>query len=160
MDYLRKYNDHSDYADDYEDGLIPTPGVCYCVAQDELHYDEQIKCLPENAQVWALYQSLICDSAILARDLREVFSVYVVNHETGDHQVKDWPAGDSVLMYTDNCHFFVYNADGGSYVSRVPISRTVESGYEQYAKQTVTNGCGQQVLDGFLENFEWEFVGK
>ena len=158
MDYLRKYNDHSDYQADSDK---PTISVSYCVTQDEVHYDdERTQCLPENAQSWALYQSLICDNAILARDLNNIFSKYEVSYSEGEYEGKDWPTGDPVLMYTDECHFFGYNADGGSYWARVPISRTVEPGYEQYAKRTVTNGCGQQVLDGFLGDFEWVYVGK
>lgn len=37
MDYLRKYNDHSDYQ---SDNNKPTPNVSYCVTQDEVHYND------------------------------------------------------------------------------------------------------------------------
>ncbi len=36
MDYLRKYNDHSDYQ---ADSNKPIPNVSYCVTQDEVHFN-------------------------------------------------------------------------------------------------------------------------
>ena len=86
MRRLKLFNNHLEYTDYMDSNEVPTPNVSYCIEEDEVHYDNGIRILPENEEIWEEYCAFICDDAELEQDLRNIFSKYVVTVANYSHK--------------------------------------------------------------------------
>lgn len=50
MKYLKRFNDHSGYTEFCESGEMVRPNVCYCLNEDEVHYNDRPKKMIKTVQ--------------------------------------------------------------------------------------------------------------
>ena len=110
MDYLRKYNDHSDYQ---ADGNKPTPNVSYCVTQDEVHFNGPQMVITLNVTNTGSTDQNVWISFLLSTDVK----VDGVSVDREENLVAFTP-GDHVIEYffekSTVCPYFVFS-DGYLY---------------------------------------------
>lgn len=152
MKYIKLFGNHSGYTE-YVNGEVTRPNVSHCIQENEVHYDN-VLVLPGNEETWELYSSLVCDSARLDEDLRNIFSKYEVTSTRQSVSKYDDPL-ESDLVYTDNGTRFSYS-DGMllKHTCDIFTSRTAIN--SSYALAPVTNDCGQNVLPGGVG--QWEMI--
>ena len=164
MKYLRLFSYHSGYTEYMSGETVNRPHVAHCVNEDEVHYENfPVVCLPENEEVWALYQSLVCDDERLKDDLKNIFSKYVVSSSTYSHNT--YYQGHSDLLYITNGYEFVFIPDvsdsnfppalmgNGEYYCEIDTNRSSVSS-QQYALASVTNDCGEDILPDGVGDWE------
>lgn len=138
MKYIKLFGNHSGYTEYMENNEVTHPNVSHCIQENEVHYDNNMV-LPGNEEVWELYSSLVCDSARLDEDLRNIFSKYQVSTSPCSNTFRR----SQDILYTDSGTRFSYS-DGFNYECGILTSRAALD--SSYALASVTNDCGQNVL--------------
>lgn len=110
--------------------------------------------LPGNEEVWELYSSLVCDSARLDEDLRNIFSKYPVTVEDNTVTRRD---SSREVIYQDVGKAFAFSPYDVIYTCFIKTRRTNVRA-PQYALDSIENNCGQNVLPGGVG--QWEVLGQ
>ena len=138
---LKLFNNHLEYTEYMNNNEVPIPNVSYCNEEDEVHYNN-VMVLPGNEEVWELYSSLVCDDERLDRDLKNIFSKYLVTVQ--DKTMDEYVNRESV--YQDTGKLFTYNTFDFIYECFIKTHRNPRA--PQYALDSIENDCGQNVLPG------------
>ena len=134
MRRLKLFDNHLDYTEYMDNNEVPTPNVSYCDEENEVHYDNGIRILPENEEIWEEYQAWICDDAEIERD-RELFTKYIVTKNT--YVTKKYTRLN-----------FVYYPNPNDNISHYYRTIYTDVGSEQWEETPtyVTNDCGKRYI--------------